>query len=522
MFKDQIAITDNGRPFSATIEGHLVTGRINVTGERRVFLCQDMFDGATANEHFGYRYSWRWDGNVKDFKFTDAKSVKMYEVIASERLLNLLPNNSGDSVKCNGSNYTIIFRMVAQRNGRDYKLELPKKPKCSYFDIQPSTGKITAWPVNKGEQQLTDNGRWKKAGRTEVKATKFIALFFDCVEFKETGITGQYINEGSLHTKLCNSLAELFSAKIKAMGEETKFLVSSKVSQIYNLQTSEQNVGILSSSCLRPEGGHGCGDHIVLFDYIKRLRVIYAKDSQGNLVARALLWHVMDNSNKTFVFMDRVYGNEIYAHRLYAKARQANWLYRTQVNSNINGEFHGNIRAKVTSDFINYAMDEGTIYFDSLCFLNVRTKTLAMYGGDYCLQDCDGRAMNNDDRFVCDNCGDRISEGDHCNTDEGIYCVDCYHERFFCCQSCSEMTNSDEAVYISDFGDICRCCSDNGGFGRCDQCDNSFDIDNLIKTIDDNFYCNNCIGEAGYHYCEDCEEYVTECDCEEELLTEKK
>lgn len=104
--------TDNGRRFSAKLQGIHATGKIRYE-HGKYYLCQNEKRGNDCNDKLGYSHSWivekDWSGytkyQVKDFKFIDmtAKEIEEYKEF-----------KKGDVLNRNGDKRTVVeqYNMV--------------------------------------------------------------------------------------------------------------------------------------------------------------------------------------------------------------------------------------------------------------------------------------------------------------------------------------------------------------------------------------------------------------------------
>ena len=115
-----------------------------------------------------------------------------------------------------------------------------------------------------------------------------------------------------------------------------------------------------------------------------------------------------------------------------------------------------------------------------------------------------------ENKFICYEC-EKEYEGDYCLYDDGEkYCITCFNELFFCCNSCNNFCDREEAIVTTDGCEICESCY-NEYFASCESCGEIDCIDDLM--YDDysyNYYCSHCyhnicqeMGLHNYNYSPD-------------------
>jgi hypothetical protein len=114
---------------------------------------------------------------------------------------------------------------------------------------------------------------------------------------------------------------------------------------------------------------------------------------------------------------------------------------------------------------------------------------------DYC---DDGKST------YCEDCGERINEGDICYVNGRSYCEHCVSY----CEHCQEYVR-DDIRRVRNYGDVCvDCLHDSGSFFKCDYCDEWYKENRMssYETIDNETICENCLDH--YVTCENCGELV--------------
>ena len=92
--------------------------------------------------------------------------------------------------------------------------------------------------------------------------------------------------------------------------------------------------------------------------------------------------------------------------------------------------------------------------------------------------------------YICDICGDEISEDDVCTLDNDTLCENCYDNETDYCSICGERHYTDDMTYMEDDGYICEYCfMDN--YTSCDNCGEYIHIDNTYTYREDTL-CENC------------------------------
>jgi hypothetical protein len=105
--------------------------------------------------------------------------------------------------------------------------------------------------------------------------------------------------------------------------------------------------------------------------------------------------------------------------------------------------------------------------------------------------------VNDDSRYICDACGNRISEDDYfCGLNgDSIYCQSCYEDIFSVCDKCNETCDRDDihSVSGSRYDYLCEYCLERIGAVKCSDCGDYSVDDYHIMQDSENVYCENCV-----------------------------
>lgn len=112
--------------------------------------------------------------------------------------------------------------------------------------------------------------------------------------------------------------------------------------------------------------------------------------------------------------------------------------------------------------------------------------------------------INEDDYYTCDNCEDRIREGDALYIGDHVFCCDeCAHDYgYIMCDHCNEwFYNSERHVYTRDgYSYCCEDCAVDAGYRYCQECDEWVSDDEVYSTEDGSFeMCKSCFKENDYY-----------------------
>jgi hypothetical protein len=110
----------------------------------------------------------------------------------------------------------------------------------------------------------------------------------------------------------------------------------------------------------------------------------------------------------------------------------------------------------------------------------------------------------------CENCSKDLEEDSDeifNGSDDLQYCEACYHELFFHCEECDEVTSCDELYTAynrrSHEISICQDCYEDHYF-TCTSCDSSYHTNNAYRYSGD-YFCQDCFND-NYFTCESCNE----------------
>lgn len=144
-----------------------------------------------------------------------------------------------------------------------------------------------------------------------------------------------------LNMALSDSNIEAITNKVKAKFAPIEILTSHGISEVYALNHGTRSeCGTLADSCMR-----GKSYFYQYFDSSPNSRILYALNCEGQLIARALLWHT---SGGKWV-MDRVYGNDANIEKFKAYAKSQGYYYKYEQNySNTSDFVDPNTGEKVT------------------------------------------------------------------------------------------------------------------------------------------------------------------------------
>lgn len=182
---------------------------------------------------------------------------------------------------------------------------------------QRTDGQISYLPKGK-EHRTTDAGRWARDGRQAGKAARVVRKLF----------TQEALSE------LKDVDFEAFANRYKSSNENIVFNITNKVSAVYDMYVDEDAGGSLSGSCMN-------GDtHLLgIYDGSDKCRCIYATNTDGGLIGRALLWsdveiELPDGSVVVGTFMDRVYTYTDSARQSFLDfAEEKGWWVRQNPNT---------------------------------------------------------------------------------------------------------------------------------------------------------------------------------------------
>lgn len=104
--------------------------------------------------------------------------------------------------------------------------------------------------------------------------------------------------------------------------------------------------------------------------------------------------------------------------------------------------------------------------------------------------------------YICEDCGDRISEDDVIWIDGDPYCRDCCSY----CDHCEEYHRGNSTYIPSNYRNVCDSCLEYY-YTYCDECDEYVHNDDAYYIeCEDRYVCESCLHQ-NYFYCDDCGEY---------------
>lgn len=109
-----------GKKFKANIQGFPVKGRIQIEDER-VFLCQNMIDGANCKDKLGFKYSWSvGDGSIILLAQNNVSNLSI-SPSSKEEAESFKDWQVGDKLVSGSNIWEVIFRagelVVCKREG---------------------------------------------------------------------------------------------------------------------------------------------------------------------------------------------------------------------------------------------------------------------------------------------------------------------------------------------------------------------------------------------------------------------
>lgn len=305
--------------------------------------------------------------------------------------------------------------------GENYNLHVEPPSFGNFFDVRK--GEVS---YHAGEQELTEDGKWKREGRQVCKPSRLISHLMEVCGVRIECDSSRGNQE--LEEKLRRRMLELLSTFTSAKGSDV--MTSDDPQCIYEMETSER-AGTLSSSCMRPESGCGCRNYSGFYNAMKA-RIAYTLDPEGRLFSRALLWeNVVDvPSGKTFKFMDRIYGTEEVIQDMKEWALENGYGYKTEqsyANPEIilpEGERIHDFSYSLESDYY-----DGFPYVDTLNRMDSQDGLFTLYsrkGAFHSLQNTDGQnVLDTEKETRCAACGAWMDTEDAINIDEEAYCSQC-------------------------------------------------------------------------------------------------
>ena len=109
--------------------------------------------------------------------------------------------------------------------------------------------------------------------------------------------------------------------------------------------------------------------------------------------------------------------------------------------------------------------------------------------------------------YTCEDCGHSVSDDERYSDDTYDYCSDCYHDRYFYCDSCHDYHSRDQENYVDGKGSFCEYCF-NQKFHRCEGCNEAQTTDDYyVSELNQDVYCEECYYNT-FTRCHDCDEEV--------------
>lgn len=355
---------------------------------------------------------------------------------------NILPGNSKtliisesfQALLCSLSNESkiagILCRGLYKQNQLGQKTGLfSKSLQFNWITWRETSGLISFWPVNRGDQPLNEDGKWVRKGRQDMRISAWV----------KTALNPKIIKR--LADKDFNEFSTLFKRAEKA--EQLKCDILSGEEDINDIY-GESNFanGSQTGSCM-------FGEKVGEFYEQMGADIVVCRDGNGKLVGRAILWPVIEfkNISKSARFLDRIYseGPE-YTSFIQQWADSQGFVRKTHQNRDSKNnftfgdvQFFENVTLKAPYgihgiDFHPYLDTftrlsevyfyndededgEGWLYNDT----NGDREKIDTHAGE--VQDIDGNWIDEDDAVVVH--GDYYSEDDEricqCHRDEIFY-----------------------------------------------------------------------------------------------------
>lgn len=430
------------------------------------------------------------------------------EIVVTRRLRERLTERYHNvRVKVDEVQYEESFRIS------ETQLEAIAPPKWgNYFDLRG--GNIT---FSRGKPELNEDGKWKRDGRQMCRSSKLVNYIIQEMDWS-------FLNyPDTVKTRMLNRLNELVSLHVKG-AEYMDIQISDKIGEIYNLPTAH-HTGTLDDSCMRREADYECSNYAGTYDLFgENVSIAYVVNDDGELVARALLWHnvISEDGNIEFNFMDRVYGSEnaikffidwAMENGYYVKEQQR-YGYPTLVNADGDEIPHYTLQI----NHLERSDIPGTPFIDTFEFINFYHNRTVLstnkISGDYLgCHSCDGNVS-----CICENCGEVIYGTDEvCYVDDSPCCEECvtwsdYYRQYilqndsvYSSHVCSDILER-EAVEVENVGWVPSNDSD------------IVEVDGRLYLTDDEdiFWCEECYD---YHLASEMHDFDNRMVCEECFYT---
>jgi hypothetical protein len=199
------------------------------------------------------------------------------------------------------------------------------------FTIKPNS-KMTMLEKNKNTY-MSENDNWSPKNRIEIKYGKGLRRIMEFI---------YNINDYSvkwLSIIKTDTFIEQYVNKLKAIYNPTISIEHIKGDEIqkwyYGGRYAEENIGTLSSSCMRGRSQQNYFDIYTMNP--DKVEMIIALNNDRQLIGRAILWRLdYANGSGNNMFMDRIYGNDVIIEKFkqYAKENMYWHKYEQTYNSN--------------------------------------------------------------------------------------------------------------------------------------------------------------------------------------------
>lgn len=446
-------------------------------------------------------------------------------VMVSRKLLPLL--NRQLQVKITDGQYLVDPRLgVIHQTDRDLWLGVPPNG-FNYFCFNKQN-KITYWETKRGEQPLTEDGRWKKEGRQEMKPGRFFLYFADYFRVYEADSGFVLASDNPIREKVIARGAELFVARIQGENTDMEFEISDTPSEVYKSYNRRDSYN-LDNSCMRQGSGHSCRHYSAMYDTIPGLKIVYKKDADNYLLLRALLWRTQDYySGEEVTFLDRVYGTDGHSEQLMDFAREQGWAYRSFSNNRIHykGKCDALLKVPVSDATLEYIESIGTPYMDTVSYLH-----RSVDGQYFLCNDCSENKEDmkeNDDQYLgelqCPS-GNTITVRQRCHSCNKKECTEeqfiYRHASWFCpacikklTKKCAICGNKDLHPWMNTLYNhdgrrtehVCQHCANKRVKVKfCNDCNCFYRTEDMeYKGVQGDWFCHECI--AHWKPCKVCKE----------------
>lgn len=347
----------------------------------------------------------------------------------------------------------------------------PKNP-FNFCTFREKHGMISYMPIDK-EQTYSDEGKWKREGRQEIKPAKFLK------EFVHPRILAKFKD---------HEIAD-FATKFKAF--EASQMLEFKVVTVEEAYAAknffrEETFG----SCMMDKPVKG------FYDCFNVSAVVAARKS-GEWVGRALLWNEVKSGSETHSLVDRIYSRNVEITELFLQWAKANnhWVKTGQNNSSFDfkrpddsifiGESHVTAHTDPSGQrFFPYMDTFAASDSYNECILTNKEEGYISY------RNTDGSRDNEDEEdTVLDIYGERIPSS------ESVFVNGQYYHHDSDCIVYSDYMGSylhtDEAIYAEDTcGWYPSYCLTNHTLVRCEDDDNYYLATNsdIVRAKNGLFY----------------------------------